>query len=703
MAEIDVVVPTYRRPDFLERCLEALARQQHQASRILVVIRTGDDDSQRVAAKASVELATLETVEVSEPGVIAAMTAGVTESTAPFIAFTDDDARPRPDWLTRMVAHLEDETVGGVGGRDIVCGQEGPLTPSVGRFGRTGKLVGNHHLGMGPPRDVDVLKGVNMAFRVEALALPAPGVLRGEGAQVDFEILTCTWARRRGWRLVYDPGIIVDHDAAPRGGADQRVTPASGAIFDAAYNSVIAVTALGGPASVRRGLSPLALGTSDRPGIVRSVAAVFRGEREVLSRARPALAGRCAALWARLRRPGVRGTAVVPASALRQKRVVRRRPTIALVAHDIHDHGGMERVCAELIRRAHGDVDFVVVATHLAPELKPLVRNWVPIRVPPRPFPLKFVSFWLLAGLALRRLDADLVHTVGAIVPNRVDVASIHFCHAGYRAANAALAPADAPALRRVNTTVARSLALAAERWSYRPARLRSFAAVSRGVADELTQHYPGVPAYLTPNGVDLERFHPDPQARADMRAAEGVGDSVVALFVGGDWHHKGLPILLEAAAQVRSHGHNLRVWVVGRGDEQQSCALAAELGIGDQVRFFGVRADTDRFYQAADVFVLPSAYETFSLVCFEAAAAGLPLVIPRISGASELVGGGEGGLLVGRSVSSVAAALARLAGDPALRTRLGQQAQERATSYTWERSASSVTALYQQLLKERA
>lgn len=379
-----------------------------------------------------------------------------------------------------------------------------------------------------------------------------------------------------------------------------------------------------------------------------------------------------------------------------------RKPVVALVAHGVHDHGGMERACAELIRRGSDKVDFIVVAADLAPELWPLVQRWLHVRVARRPIPLKFVLFWLFAGRALRRVDADLLHTVGAIVPNRVDIASIHFCHAGFLAANNSLAHPNTPFLRQANTALSRILALASERWSYRPSRLRAFAAVSRGVAAEVTRHYPSIPVTVTPNGVDVERFRPDADVRAALRSAERVGDSVVALFVGGDWDRKGLGIAIEAVAKARASGHDLRLWVVGRGDEARFAAVVAELGVAPYVRFFGPQSDVVRFYQAADIFVLTSLYETFSLVCFEAAACGLPLVIPPISGASEIVGADEGGLLLPRSATAVADGLIRLAADPESRVRLGSEARRRAAAYTWQNSVASVVELYRTLLAER-
>jgi len=173
-----------------------------------------------------------------------------------------------------------------------------------------------------------------------------------------------------------------------------------------------------------------------------------------------------------------------------------------------------------------------------------------------------------------------------------------------------------------------------------------------------------------------------------------------VALFVGGDWDRKGLDLAIRAVSKLKAQAVDLELWVVGPGDEARFTALAAELGVMESVFFFGRRDDTERFYKAADVFLLPSAYETFSIVCFEAAACGLPIVIPPLSGASDLVGRDEGGVIVKREVDSIAAALRPLCEDPSLRKRMGSEAQRRAADYTWDESAASVAKAYHELLE---
>ena len=123
----------------------------------------------------------------------------------------------------------------------------------------------------------------------------------------------------------------------------------------------------------------------------------------------------------------------------------------------------MERACAELIRRGSERYHFVVYSSDLDPRFRGSV-TWKRIAVPQRPVSLKFVAFFVSAGVRLLRSSADLSHSVGAIVPNRVDVAAVHFCQAGFRERTGSLAPPGRTLLRRINTTLVHLLALKAER-----------------------------------------------------------------------------------------------------------------------------------------------------------------------------------------------------------------------------------------------
>jgi glycosyltransferase involved in cell wall biosynthesis len=370
---------------------------------------------------------------------------------------------------------------------------------------------------------------------------------------------------------------------------------------------------------------------------------------------------------------------------------------VAVVVHDVSPSGGMERVHAEWLRRAAADVDFTVVSCTLPPELRRLVR-WRRVPVIRRPIALKFILFFVLASLQVARSRPGLVHTAGAIIPNRADLVSVHFCHAGQPGEEAAARTGSF--VRALNAALLRHLALAAERWCYRRGRTRVLGAVSGSLQRQLAWNYPGVPAIVIPNGVDVTEFAPSQSARQSLRQQQGIGDdAVVALLVGGDWQHKGLGVAVAGLglAQPQLSGR-LELWVVGRGDRERYRRLAHRWGVADRLRFFGQRDDVQRFYQAADLLLLPSLSESFSLVALEAAASGLPVVATRVGCVEELVGASEAGLTIDRTPEAVAAALVRLALAPELRAAMGTAARARAARFSWERSANRLLEVYRAL-----
>ena len=260
--------------------------------------------------------------------------------------------------------------------------------------------------------------------------------------------------------------------------------------------------------------------------------------------------------------------------------------------------------------------------------------------------------------------------------------------------------PGGPSVLRRLNNRITKVIGLWSERFCYRPSRLRAAAAVSRVVVGQIERHYPRLPVFLTPKGVDAGRFSADEESRRSLRSTEAIGDEeVIVLFVGGWWDHKGLTFAIQGLRHAVEAGvPSLRLWVVGRGDPQPYVELAGRLRVADRVRFFGFRRDTESFYQAADLLVLPSVYEASPLVVYEAAGSGLPVAATRVSGA-DVLEHEKTGLIIDRDEEMVGEAMARLASDPTLRRRLGDAARSRVRELTWDASAASVLSVYRMLL----
>ncbi|MGH3850069.1 MAG: glycosyltransferase family 4 protein, partial [Pseudonocardiaceae bacterium] len=353
----------------------------------------------------------------------------------------------------------------------------------------------------------------------------------------------------------------------------------------------------------------------------------------------------------------------------------------------------MELACAELVRRSANQVRWRIVSKTLDPDLWEFVDRWIEVRVPDKPFCLRFATFFIRGGLVVRNMDRSLTHTLGALIFERSDVSSVHFCHAGAATAIRRMRRDEMSTARRVNSWLARLFARAAEKWCFRPARVSQFAAVSIGVAAELENKFPAIPVAITPNGVDSDRFLPSKTNRERIRRAQGLGShDLVVIFVGGDWIRKGLIATIEAVAALRSETECVWLWIVGIGDQARAQGLADQHGLGDRIRFYGHQKHLEQFYQAADIFIIPSYYETFSMVAYEAAATGLPIIGTPVSGVAELIGNNAAGVLVDDSSgTALTEALHYLVHSEEARTRLGMEARRRAVSYTWENSVSSV------------
>ena len=239
---VAVVVPTYRRPAELQKCLQAIEGQNSPPDEILVVHRAvGDPETEAVATGWASQpgLTARRTVIVDRPGQVAAMEAGVQAAVGAIIVFLDDDVRIRPDWIERCLQHYRNPRVVGVGGRDAVHDRwSATYTPRarVGQISWFGRVSGNHHRGFGVARPVDVLKGANMSLRREYCVFDHR--LQGAGSQIHNDSHLCLQARKRGGVIMYDPNCVADHYPAQRHDEDQRGAPSRGAISSVVHNEV---------------------------------------------------------------------------------------------------------------------------------------------------------------------------------------------------------------------------------------------------------------------------------------------------------------------------------------------------------------------------------------------------------------------------------------------------------------------------------
>ena len=213
---ITVIIPTFRRVADLDRCLAAIDTQWLKPVEVLITYRGEDVETQAYLARPDRPAPGARLLLCEKPGVVFALNLAIDQVRTEFFAITDDDSIPHPDWLQRIVAHFRgDPLAAGVGGKDHVCADgkwlEG-AEPVVGKVLWYGRAIGHHHLGVGEARYVDLLKGVNMAFRTEMFGnLRLDWRLRGKGAQVGWELGLSLALVAKGYKLIYDPQVLVEH------------------------------------------------------------------------------------------------------------------------------------------------------------------------------------------------------------------------------------------------------------------------------------------------------------------------------------------------------------------------------------------------------------------------------------------------------------------------------------------------------------
>ena len=346
--------------------------------------------------------------------------------------------------------------------------------------------------------------------------------------------------------------------------------------------------------------------------------------------------------------------------------------------------GGQERVALDLAigQKARGhEVAVVSLAPGpdggMAPEF---AEHGIPVeRVPKR----DGVDPLLVAKLArvLRRRRADVVHThnplpliYGAPAARLAGAAAIHTKHGinpgsrGHRLLRRAAA-------RLTHAFVAVSDTTAAQARAQRDA--------------------PAARLHTIPNGIRLDRYHPDPEARAAARVELGVGDAVVVGTVGRLDAAKNQGLLVRAMAPLLSS--HVRLVIIGDGPARAEVeAEVARLAEPRWVVLAGRRMDVPRLLPAFDLFALSSRTEGLPLVVPEAMSVGLPVVTTAVGGLPGVVDAGETGLLVPVDEAALRGALRQLVEDRARTQRMGARAREVALHrYSADRMVDAYLDLY--------
>jgi UDP-glucose:(heptosyl)LPS alpha-1,3-glucosyltransferase len=319
-------------------------------------------------------------------------------------------------------------------------------------------------------------------------------------------------------------------------------------------------------------------------------------------------------------------------------------------------------------------------------------------RIPALPFGwfLGHVSFYLAAKLrfllarAIRPRPFDVVLGVGALTPF-ADVTTVHFVQAReIELQRRGLIPRPRPLVGLAGLDYAlygRSMAWLGRRFYRRSSA--SIVAISQSVKQDVAQFEGADLASISvvPNGVDIERFSLENRARFRDQTRKSLGlsnENTAVLFVGNSWGRKGLQTAIQAIAGPDQK--DVRLVVVGDGDPSGFLnAVPSELAA--RIIFVGPKSlDVERYYAAADVFILPTLYEPFGLVILEALASGLPTIVSACAGASEWLRDGVDAIFLRDPADGEEAqtALRSIICDPEFAARLSRNGRLAAEGMQW-------------------
>jgi len=251
--------------------------------------------------------------------------------------------------------------------------------------------------------------------------------------------------------------------------------------------------------------------------------------------------------------------------------------------------------------------------------------------------------------------------------------------------------------------------------WIYE--RCDGFVAISSALARRYEQAgLPGDRLRVIPQGVDLARFTPATDRRAQRRTLGLPEESPLLAFVGSLIERKGLDVLLAAWARIHAARPDAQLLLIGKDefpdDAQARTYLERHLealdgGVKSRIHRSGVRDDVERYLQVADAFLFPSRREGFGSAIIEAMACGLPCIVAELPGITDLVfaePGSDGIVVPQEDPEALSRAALSLIEAPQRATAIGRSARARAEArFGFDSITTAYLDFYAALLARRS
>jgi GT2 family glycosyltransferase len=242
---VSVVIPTYQRPDYLEKCVNALSKQTRKPDELIIVSRDTDTETHKKIDELRSKLhMDIKNPKVTTPGHIPPLNEGIKTLKGDICCFLDDDCEPLDNWIENILRNYKGPDIGGVGGRYITYENgkimDFPPAKIVGQLSWFGKIHGNFY------RDSIFKQPIDVCFMIGGCASYRSDVIRrvnmfaplNKDVAFNYEADWGLQVKNMGLRIIYDPDIKTKHYTAPRKSGGMRAKERE-AIYGYSHNTVL--------------------------------------------------------------------------------------------------------------------------------------------------------------------------------------------------------------------------------------------------------------------------------------------------------------------------------------------------------------------------------------------------------------------------------------------------------------------------------
>lgn len=333
--------------------------------------------------------------------------------------------------------------------------------------------------------------------------------------------------------------------------------------------------------------------------------------------------------------------------------------------------------------------------------------TWLRVPLPAKPIFLRFMVFQWLAPLYYQRYLQNqkkpwlVISTDGEFVD--CDICWAHFCYQAYLKNQ--WPTSKIRGLRRVARSINYRFLSVMQAKALK--RAKKIVVPSQGLANEIAETYPEFvrdKMTVIANPVEIKDFaRPDRFDSSNVREKFGFepGDIVMAFAALGDFGRKGLDLLFNVLAGLQNPRAKLLIVGGSPSEIREYEQKKSRLGLSKNVIFAGFQKDVRPYLWSSDLFVFPSAYETFSRIVFEASAAGLPFIATKVHGVEDLLVDGINGWVVEREVESITRGLQQALKEPEKLKKMGENAQKMVQDYGVDSCVSRWRSLLEKLEQE--